>query len=459
MKEKITGVVKKIFKTRFAVAFTIGIVIRLILAPFTEHRYDMYIWRLQQAFVYCYHLNPTNLPAYAPAVYNWSYTPLWLFVLLLIYPLFAFFFPPHYPSNIELLWEKANFGKPGENFGEGYQSFVGDRVYLPFLDMIIKMPLIISDILVALLLMKIVNKLTEKRIAHKIALLWLLNPYVIFISSIWGMFDSLPALFTLLAVWLFLKNKYDKSALTFGIASLFKIYPIVLVPLLTLILYKKTKSAFSSLKYFLIPTCMTFLVTFISFAGFASFAGQEPIATARTLTLQLFIGRGSPDWYGQNIFTGLTPLGMLTSVFKFLDVKSNLPVSIVLMSLAIIIILTKIHRKRDFSETDVIAYVVIGHLAIYLTYSVVNEQYIIWVLPFLLLLSANRKDLKLEYFYWTISLLAMSFTFAHYQDMSYFISPYFVLGYPGYLPISASFGLTAAVLYLIGIKFVLKKEE
>jgi hypothetical protein len=34
-----------------------------------------------------------------------------------------------------------------------------------------------------------------------------------------------------------------------------------------------------------------------------------------------------------------------------------------------------------------------------------------------------------------------------------------VLGYPGYLPISASFGLTAAVLYLIGIKFVLKKEE
>jgi hypothetical protein len=419
----------------------------------------MYIWRLQQAFVYGYHINPTNLPANVPAIYNWSYPPLWLFILLLVYPLFAFFFPPHYPSDVGLLWETANFGKPGENFAESYHSFVGDKVYLPFLDMVTKMPLIISDILVAILLMKIVNEFTEGRRAHRVALMWLLNPYVIFISSIWGMFDSLPALFTLLAVWLFMKKKYDKSALSLGIASLFKIYPIVLVPLLALILYKKTKSAFSSMEYFLIPICMTFLVTFISFAGFASFAGQEPIATARTLTLQLFIGRASPDWYGQNIFTGLTPLGMLTSVFKLLDVKSNLPVSIVLMSLALIIILTKIYRKRDFSERDVITYVVIGHLAIYLTYSVVNEQYIVWILPFLLLLSANRKDSKLEYFYWTISLLAMLFIFAHYQDMSSFISPYFVPGYPGYLPISASFGLTAAVLYLIGIRFALKKEE
>jgi hypothetical protein len=76
-----------------------------------------------------------------------------------------------------------------------------------------------------------------------------------------------------------------------------------------------------------------------------------------------------------------------------------------------------------------------------------------------LVLAAIKGSSKMEYIYWTISLTTMLFIFAHYGDLSYFISPYFVPGYPGYLPGLLLFGSTMAIVYLLGIIFALKREE
>jgi hypothetical protein len=56
-------------KSRIWLTLLFGLAIRLGLAPWTEERFDMYVWRLMGAYIYVYHLNPflewdtVNLPA------------------------------------------------------------------------------------------------------------------------------------------------------------------------------------------------------------------------------------------------------------------------------------------------------------------------------------------------------------------------------------------------------------
>jgi len=447
----------RFLKSKVALILTFAVLIRFSLAPFTEHRYDMYIWRLNQALAYHYGVNPLNPPAWLDknaTVLFWSYPPLWLFCLLTIYPIYASVSHPTFPKNVSELWrDMYTFNNPCE----AYHSF--KPANMPLLDTLIKTPLILSDLAITLLLLKVIKEFSGEEKARRQAYMWILNPYVIFISAVWGMFDTLPTFFTLLAVWLLLKEKPCRSAVSIAAAALFKMYSIVFAPILAYIHYKRGGRKTEAVKYILIAFGLTFLVTFLVNFFFALIFGQEPLNSAITVTWQLFKGRASPDWYGSNIFFGLTPLNALGNLFRELKVETNIPVSPILIGVAIIILLFKISQKKNLDAAEVFSYITVAHFAVYLTYTVVNEQYLMWILPFPLVLAAIKGSSKMEYIYWTISLTTMLFIFAHYGDLSYFISPYFVPGYPGYLPGLLLFGSTMAIVYLLGIIFALKREE
>jgi hypothetical protein len=449
--------VKRFCKSKTAIILTIAVLIRFSLAPFTEHRYDMYIWRLNQALAYQYGVNPLNPPEWIDknaTAFFWSYPPLWLFYLLTVYPVYASVCHPTFPANVSTLWQDMyTFSNPCE----AYHSFKPEN--LPLLDLLIKTPLILSDLLIALLLLKMVRRFSGEEKARRHAYMWILNPYVIFISAVWGMFDTLPTLFTLLAVWLFLEGKINRSAISLAAAALLKMYSIVFAPILAFMHYKRFGRKTVAAKYFLTAFGLTLSVTFLTNFCFALIFDQEPLNTSITLTWQLFKGRASPDWYGSNIFFGLTPLNALGNLFKQWNVKTNIPISPILIGIAETVLLFKISRKKNLDSAEVFSYITIAHFAIYLTYTIVNEQYLIWILPFLLVLAAAKGNPKIMFIYWTISLITMLFIFAHYGDLSYFISPYFVPGYLGYMPELMLFGLTAALVYLLGIIFVLKKDE
>jgi hypothetical protein len=415
--------INKGFKSKLLIALAIGMSIRLVIAPFTEQRYDMYIWRVNQALAFEYHINPFYMPAYinqSAQVFFWSYTPLWLFTILSLYPIYAFSAHPVYNPDPQELWKKG-FESIPINPGESYKSFIPSD--LPLLTTLIKLPLIIADILIALLLFEIVKKYTDEKKAYYVLWIWLLNPYVIWISSVWGMFDGIPTLFTILTLYFFIKNQYNKSAFCLAIAILFKIYPIILVPVLALIYYKQNRRVANALRYFFICGACVALVSFFSYFSFALIFGQEPFNTSITLTWQLFKGRASPDYYGKNLFFGLTPLSFLEPLFELGKFSLNIPLSPILMVSSLAIILYMVYREKHFTTLKIISYVALTHFAIYLTYSVVNEQYLIWVLPFLLILSATQKKSLTEYAYWGVSILAMLFMVIHYQNLSYFISP------------------------------------
>ena len=447
----------KFFGSKTVVLLTIAMLVRFSIAPLTEQRYDMYIWRLNQALIYEYRINPLNPPTTIDrnaTIFFWSYPPLWLVCLLTIYPVYALISQPAYPANVNILWQNMYVTN---NPSEAYHSFIPEN--LPLLDFLIKTPLIISDLLIGLLLFKIIKKFGKEERAQRYLCMWIFNPYVIFISAVWGMFDSLPTLFTLLAVWLFLEEKYEKSAISLAVATLFKIYPIIFAPIFVLSYYKRGGKTVDAIKYFMVTLGLIFLVMFLFNFCFALIFGQEPFNTSITLIWQLFKGRASPDWYGSNIFFGLTPLAVLSNVFKELKIEANIPISPILLGFAIVALLFKISREKNLNSIKLFSYIAAAHLIIYLTYTVVNEQYLVWVLPFLLVLSAEKKEAKMELVYWIISVMSLLFIFAHYRDLSYFISPYYVQGYIKFLPDLAAFGITAAVTYLLGIMFILKRKE
>lgn len=464
LRERLTTF-KLLLNPKLGVPLIIGTLIRLSLAPLTEQRWDMYIWRLHQVFVYGYHKNPFWLGqgvAVAPIeqAFCWSYTPLWLFTLLLVYPIYALISPTSLINDPRSLWAFTwNPYDPNSNMFEAYHSFV--PLNLPLLNLLTKIPVIIADILIAFLLYKIIVSIFNEKNAMYAYYAWLFNPYTLWISSIWGMFDQIPILFVLLSLVALVKKKYKASALLLSTAVLFKIYPILLVPVFALISYKQTKKFRNAVKYCVISGVFIFLVVFMTCFTFALASGQEPVTVSIRVAVGLLRGRSSPDWEGHNIISGMTPLIVLQNVFGNLGLN-NVPVSPILMSMALFFVLIKMYRKESFSRDDIFSYTVVTHLVIYLTYTVVNPQHLTWVLPFILVLGVERKSSPLKYFYWIVSIIGLLYVIQSQGTLSYWVSPYFL---PGCLDIPPSvyiqpivLAVAIAALYIVGIKLSLKKR-
>jgi len=457
-------------KLKIRVLLLLGAAIRFILAPLTEQRWDMYIWRLHQVLVYVYNINPF-WPQYrgVPSVFCWSYPPLWLLTLILIHPIYTLLSPTRYPADPALLW--ITWKEKGNMF-ESYWSFTPPRVdvNLPLLDLIIKTPIILADLLIAVTLYKMIKSyFKDKEEAAYAYSAWLFNPYIIFISSIWGIFDAIPALFTLLSFRELLEKNYKKSAILLSIAILFKLYPIVLIPVFALIIYRLDRRFVETLKFCTVSLTLFLVVTFSSYFLSAMLSGQEPLSLSIKLMSFLLIKRASPDWYGQNIVSGLTPLIILDPILRELNARNmNIPISPLLLATSLTLILIKLYSTTDFSEEKATAYITATFFVIYMTYTVVNPQYFLWALPFILLLSMEKRSSSLRYLYWIISGLGL-FSILWEYDLSYHVSPYFLPESVGYLKIFLKnlyehqpgllfTALAIFILYISAVKLMFKRS-
>jgi len=141
----------------------------------------------------------TGLPLY---YHGFAYLPQTLLIFAPFYRLYTLIFPVENALDLHAV-------EP---------ALIYPQIYVFLL--LIKMPVILGDVLVIYLLSK-----REPRIG----LFYALNPYVLFITAIWGNFDPLVGLF-LLASYLCFNERRVLSGLLYGL-SLIKIYTIVLLPL------------------------------------------------------------------------------------------------------------------------------------------------------------------------------------------------------------------------------------
>lgn len=97
----------------------------------------------------------------------------------------------------------------------------------------IKVPVVISNILLALLVGKMVlAESSDDSLSHSATNLVLFNPYVIYTTSVWGQFDTLPAFLMLLSVFWLTRGRRLFSAMALGASISLKLIPAVLFPLL-----------------------------------------------------------------------------------------------------------------------------------------------------------------------------------------------------------------------------------
>ncbi len=108
------------------------------------------------------------------------------------------------------------------------------------LGMMVKLPAIIADLLVGLLLFKIVRRFSDERWALGAAALYVLNPISIWLSSMWGQVDVIAGGLALLALYLFLRAEDDETTMSrfvvgawavFACSLLIKPQAAILIPL------------------------------------------------------------------------------------------------------------------------------------------------------------------------------------------------------------------------------------
>jgi len=112
----------------------------------------------------------------------------------------------------------------------------------PTFRFLVKLPIIVCDLAVALVIFLQVRRwVSDEDRALISAVAWLFNPFVIYVSSIQGMFDSICVLFLLLTVYTVEKRSFLRSGLWFSLALLTKQYAyLAVLPLLAVFLKRRS---------------------------------------------------------------------------------------------------------------------------------------------------------------------------------------------------------------------------
>lgn len=220
-------------KHRLTVILLLAFFSRLIFSPFYGHPWDMYIW------IKSGELALSNINIYLlenPVDYPWgfyAYPPMWLYWL----------------ASVTLI------RKAVEN--------------LYFTVFMIKFPIILADVATGYLIFRIAKKLeySEKN-ALIISSIWLFNPITFFVSSIWGMFDSIAVFFMVAALSSILSGKYTRAGILAGIGVAVKLLPALLIPptLIYLIKVKKERKKKLLINFIIIPS-IVFVLTSLPFLG------------------------------------------------------------------------------------------------------------------------------------------------------------------------------------------------
>lgn len=98
---------------------------------------------------------------------------------------------------------------------------------LPWYLIVLKLPYLFIDIAMAFALASLFDKEKQKKAAF---LIWLFNPVTFYATFSMGVFDIIPAIFTVLSLVFAKKNKLGLAAAMIGIGTAYKQYPIFLLP-------------------------------------------------------------------------------------------------------------------------------------------------------------------------------------------------------------------------------------
>jgi Gpi18-like mannosyltransferase len=267
---------------------------------------------------------------------------------------------------------------------------------------VIKIPLVVSDTVTAFLMYKIVEALTNKqRLAEGAATLWFLNPFLIWISTGWGMFDTLPTLFAVASLMLLIKNKVKASATFLAISALYKLYAILFLIPFSIFLFRTCKPNWQR-------KWLSFIGTFIAVCILV----DAPRLWFFGKFLFLDIPDVSTGFPTPPPFLGLFGFGLTYWSISLLIPLNRMFSTILTRALTVIFVIVTFitNEKSKFNESyfDLVASVLSWVVAIYLSYSIICEQYFVWALPFFVIVCIEGRIKK--WLYGASSIIALAYT-------------------------------------------------
>jgi len=323
----------KTLKLRRVMAF--GLLARLVLSPLTGHPWDLKVWldvgkRVMEGDVLLYSLN--GRPEWMWGYY--AYPPGWMGWCGLVY-LFNF--------NIHLYaW-------------------------------ILKLPIILSDLATGYLIHITMKKLGRSEAESTLgAALYILNPVSIFISSVWGMFDAIPAMLTMMALNLFVDKKELRSGILLGLGVLFKLYPLFLI---SAFLHRARRCGTPPSKL----------------VGFLSATTAAPLAASIPFILRDFKG------YANALLSHTAPSGYMSLWFPISHLLYPLKevggVLFLTMFVALnALIFQRINHSEYGGKESIYLASLLLMLCFFITSPKVNPQYAVWFLPLLIVDFTSRRS-------------------------------------------------------------------
>lgn len=353
----------------------LGIALRLAIAPFFAHASDIvgfYSWVTE---FNSGHFTPLYLPPYPlayvfiPIATIYKYLQLWTGIQ---------------PISISSI-------PPSLQPPEVWNVTIVPGVLFNFVE---KIPFVISDVIIAYMLYEIVKRYTsDEKLAYLCSLLWFLNPITIWISSAWGQFDSIPTLFTVLALLLVLRSRFFLASISILIGVSFKFYPIILV--IPLLIYAIRSDAGAPKHH----NARNYLVgILLAVVAIIPFSGQ-------------LLGYAHAFLISPNVFQSAEAAGPTYWAISLLVPTSSvsLPISLIAGGLLLLFVYYKVWKnnfENAFVDVSVIMFASIA--ALLLTTRYVGENFIVWIIPFAAILVVTK---RLEgILFWAISILAFLFS-------------------------------------------------
>ncbi len=314
---------------------------------------------------------------------------------------------------------------------------------------VLKIPAVLADIFIGLtiFIFLIKEKIKEEK-AFLASILFLLNPFILYNSSIWGQLDSIYVFFALLSFVSLYFKKIIPSSIFLTLSFLTKLQGIIFFPLFFFLLFKNYP-----LKKIIHSFLAIFAVTFIILLPFL-IKGISPYSIFEKTWLTSW--KISPIlstnafnlWWIPQIILSLPNLSFVSENLSFFGPITFKMVGLILFSLFYLLILLKI-KKNVFFLAGLVA------ILFFMVPTAMHERYIIPFFAFFSILWPEEKKYFTPYLYLSIT---------SFLNLLYVVPPSFfslksqwiIQNFLGELSIVISLVNIAIFLYLF---FLLIKER
>lgn len=382
-----------------------GLLLRLVLAPFLSHPFDMRVFMAVGVAV-SKGITPygqyvlQNMFAATPQLHLYGtfqgigYPPLWGLMTGCMYALSSVFAPNNLYAYVLAL----------------------------------KLPVIVGEMALAILVYNILKAQANEKIAKAAFLLFIFCPFIMVVGTVWGMFDVIALVFALLSAYVLLRD-WKLSAVFLSVSSLLKLFPLVLAPLYSIFLYKSTRSLKLAVSFLVSTVAVTAVFTFLPMILF-----NWPISNMyNALTYQFTTANPSYDNAASFPYGAASPFNAFT-LLNNLAHSSIQPVALsvyiwIPACVAVYVLLlrgrTSVTVKEVGASTDfalIVQWSLLLFLTLFTTRAWVSEQNLIFLFVFfsLSVFLQYRKELYKVQLLW---LLLFIFVLVHVPAISFLWLP------------------------------------